>query len=412
MKSETLHDPYALPAELEEQRLHSLEQLGILDTPAEERFTRIIRMAQLVFDVPRSYINFIDRDRQWCKQAVGEGLNITGPRENSVCRATIARTYDAPEDPALIVDDLKTVPDFAELPAIAAEGGIRFYAGYPLFGPGGHAVGTFCIYDTKPRSMDRAQRKIFSELAAWAQRELERSDDLERAASVQRLLLPLPIGDLTGYSVCALCMPAFAVGGDFYDHYPVQDGAIFTVADVMGKGIGAALITTSVRSALRGASRAMDQVGCNADLSAAVNSVSVQLAEDLRRTDTFVTLFHAHLDTPTGQVTYVDAGHGIAAVVRRGGHAERLISDGLPVGVLPGDSWQSRHTVLEAGDTLVIASDGSLDLLGKDAGERDVLEFVAAHPEPADLCSAVRTLVARKPPLDDVTLVAVRRESS
>ncbi|ULE35543.1 PP2C family protein-serine/threonine phosphatase [Mycobacterium sp. IDR2000157661] len=412
MTPSAVDDRFALPVEVEEQRLRSLQQLHILDTPEEERFERIIRLTQLVFQVPRAYINFIDRDRQWCKQAVGEGVAITGPRETSVCRATIARVYDKPEDPALVIDDLTTVPDFAELPAIAAEGGIRFYAGFPLFGPGGHAVGTFCIYDTKPRSLDARQRAIFRDLAAWAQREVERSDDVERAAAVQRLLLPPPVDYLPGYSVCAMCAPAYAVGGDFYDHYPVQRGAIFTVADVMGKGLGAALITASLRSALRGASRAVDDIECRADLADAVNSAADQMADDLERTNTFATLFHAHLEAETGRIQYVDAGHGIAAVLRRGGVVERLESRGLPLGVLPDDNWVSMSTVLGPGDMVVVASDGSLELLGKQAVESDVLDFVAAHPEPADLCRAVTALTNRRPPLDDVTVVAVRRDDA
>ncbi|OBF89196.1 serine/threonine protein phosphatase [Mycobacterium sp. 852002-51152_SCH6134967] len=410
MISGVANDRFALPAEVEERRLHSLEQLNILDSPAEERFDRIIRMAQLIFEVPRAYINFIDRDRQWCKQAVGEGLEITGPRETSVCRATIARTYDKPAEPALIVDDLKVEPEFAALPAIAAEGGIRFYAGYPLFGPGGHAVGTFCIYDLKPRSLDDRQREIFRQLAVWAQRELERSDDLERAAAIQRLLLPPAIDDLPGYSVCAMCSPAFTVGGDFYDFYPVQGGAVFTVADVMGKGLGAALLTASVRSALRGASRAVDQVAYDADLSAAVNSVASQLTEDFGRTETFVTIFHARLDTMSGRVQYVDVGHGIAAVLRRTGVVERLPTGGLPMGVVPDDIWEAQETLLEPGDMLVIASDGSLDLLGRSAVEQDILNFVAEHAKPGELCAAVSALTTRKPPLDDVTLIAVHRD--
>ena len=70
-------------------------------------------------------------------------------RNQSVCRATIARAYGEPEDPALIFEDL-AASEFAELPAVAAEGGVRFYAGFPLYGPGGHPVGTFCVYDTEP----------------------------------------------------------------------------------------------------------------------------------------------------------------------------------------------------------------------------------------------------------------------
>ncbi|HKV19205.1 MAG TPA: GAF domain-containing protein, partial [Mycobacterium sp.] len=280
--------------------MHAVDQLQLLGSPPEERFARITRMARQVFDVPMAAVSLLDRHHQWFKQ--NDGLDLAGaiPREQTVCRATIARVYEGADEPALIIEDARKHPIFSELPAIKSEGGVRFYAGYPLFGPGGHAVGTFCIYDTQPRELDADQLETFRELAGWAQRELEQSDEMNRAAEVQRHLLPRPLGDLPGYSVCALCLPAFAVGGDFYDHYTSQRGVIFTVADVMGKGLGAAILTASVRSALRAASHAVDMIPAGADLADAVNSVADQLSDDLSSTDTFVTLFHARLETASG----------------------------------------------------------------------------------------------------------------
>ena len=148
-------------------------------------------------------------------------------------------------------DDAVRRFDLDPLPGVG-EGGIRFYAGYPLYGPGGHAVGTFCIYDSEPRKLADGDVETLAEIAAWAQRELESFDDLERASAVQRQLQPRSIGDLDGYAVCALCLPAYAVGGDFYDHHRVRDGAVFTVADVMGKGMGAAIIAASARAVRSG----------------------------------------------------------------------------------------------------------------------------------------------------------------
>jgi hypothetical protein len=409
MTSKTTHDRWILPTDVEEARLRSLHQLQVLDSPPEDRFARITRMARAVFGVPMASISLIDRDRLWRKQSDGLGFDPNMPREESVCQATIARSYGEPDELALILEDATTVPEFAELPAIARVGGIRFYAGYPLYGPGGHPVGVFCIFDTRPRGLNGGQLEAFRQMAAWAQRELEQSEDLERAAAVQRQLLPRPLGDLPGYTVCALCIPAFAVGGDFYDHYLVSGGAIFTVADLMGKGLGAAILTASVRSALRAASRGVDKVHNGADVSIAVNSVAEQLADDFTSTETFVTLFHARLDTATGIVQYVDAGHGLAAIVRRDGEVELLVGDGLPLGVLPDVVWTSQQVALEPGDMLVIASDGSLELPREIDSEGAELKFLAAHPDPEELCAAVTRLTARTTLLDDVTVVAVRR---
>ncbi|BBX16627.1 hypothetical protein MDUV_14870 [Mycolicibacterium duvalii] len=361
-----------------------------------------------MFEVPMAAVSLLDRDRQWFKQADGLDLDGSVPRAQTVCQATIVRGYQHPEDPALILEDTWESA-FCELPAITAEGGIRFYAGYPLYGPGGHPVGTFCIYDTKPRHLSAAQREALGELAEWAQREMQSSDDLQRAATVQRQLLPSALGDLPGYRVCALCLPAFAVGGDFYDHYPVHDGMVFTVADVMGKGLGAAILTATVRSALRGATRAVDQAGTG-DLAEAVNTTYVQIQDDLDSTESFVTLFHLKLRTDDGAVHYIDAGHGFAAVVRHGGGVQPLNSDGLPLGILPDDRWTCRDVQLQPGDTLVVASDGVLDLITDGDDIDAAVAFMARYSDPEELCAQARELQKRQPPLDDITLVAIRRE--
>lgn len=409
MPAEVVGEGFVLAPEVEDARMRSVEQLHLLGSEPEERFSRITRMARQVFGVPMAAVSLIDRDCQWFKQNDGLDLAGTVPREQTICRATIARLYMNVDEPALIIEDARQEPEFCELPAIKAEGGVRFYAGYPLFGPGGHPVGTFCIYDTKPRSLDSEQVETFRELAGWVQRELERFDEMDRATQVQSHLLPRPLGDLPGYTVCALCLPAFAVGGDFYDHYSSQRGVIFTVADVMGKGLGAAILTASVRSALRAASRAVDEMDHRADLADAVNSVSAQLSDDLTSTETFVTLFHARLDIATGAVRYVDAGHGLALIVRKTGVVERLSSEGLPLGVMPDEEWVSHDVMLEDGETLVIASDGVLDLIGDGTDVRPALEFVAQYPDPVELCSCARALAEAGAALDDVTLVAIQK---
>ncbi|MBX7456118.1 SpoIIE family protein phosphatase [Mycolicibacterium sp. 3033] len=404
-----IHGKYDLPPEVEAERMRAVEQLYLLDSAPEDRFAQITRMARIVFELPMAAVSLLDSERQWFKQADGLDLEGSVPRAQTVCQATILRGYEHPEDPALILEDTWE-SGFCELPAICAPGGIRFYAGYPLYGPGGHPVGTFCVYDTKPRQFSPAQLESFVELAAWAQRELQSTDDLERAATVQRQLLPRAEADVPGYRVCALCLPAFAVGGDFYDHYPVEGGTVFTVADVMGKGLGAAILTATVRAALRGASRGVHRTGA-LDLGDAVTVAYQQIADDLDSTDSFVTMFHLKLDTADGRVEYVDAGHGFAVIVRHDGTVEALNSDDLPLGILPDCTWSTRRIHLAPGDSLVVGSDGVLDLVESDHDEvRAVMDFVARHPDPSELCVQARALVKQKPPLDDVTIVAIRRE--
>lgn len=141
-----------------------------------------------------------------------------------------------------------------------------------------------------------------------------------------------------------------------------------------------------------------------------IGAVGEQLAEDFSRTETFVTLFHAWLQSKTGELSYVDAGHGIAAVLRSSGGVEVLGSDDLPLGISIADSWTTREVVLNAGDSLVIASDGLLDLLGDNTPVADAFNFVAAHAGPSELCMAVGRLAEQRPPTDNVTIVALRRD--
>ncbi|MDV7098887.1 SpoIIE family protein phosphatase [Gordonia amicalis] len=404
-------DAFIEPA-VEEARLRAVEQLNLLDSEPEDRFAQITRMAKAVFGVPMSTVSLLDRDRQWFKAV--DGIDIQDqPREESVCQVTVARAYSQPAEPALVIEDVSAIPCFAEIPQIAADGGIRFYAGYPLYGPGGHPVGTFCVYDTRPRQLTADQLTAFRELAAWAQREIENSDDLERAAQVQRRLLPPPLGAVPGYSIEAMCLPAFAVGGDFYDHYRCRDGLVFTVADVMGKGLAAAIVTATVKSAMRATSRAFDAARTEApgpDLGEVVGTVADQLADDFAGTETYATLFHARLRTRDGHVEYIDGGHGLATVRRSDGRCTILRGHGLPIGILPNDTWRSAAVDLAPGDMLVIASDGVLDLVDEDATE--LLRLLSAAGTPAEVRARVDDLVAARPAVDDVTLIAVRRDEA
>lgn len=332
-----------------------------------------------------------------------------------MCRTTIARAYRRPDDPVLIIPDAAADPEFTEIPGIGGEGGIRFYAGYPIYGPSGHPVGTFCIYDFEPRHFDADQVETFVELAEWAQREFERTDDIDKAAEIQAQLLPRPLEGLTGYEVATACLPAFMVGGDFFDHYRLDGSLVINVADVMGKGLGAAIVSSAVRASVRGASRALHDYGgpgAASDTGAVTTLAAKHLEQDFEHTGTFVTAWLAAIELETGVLTYTDAGHGLAMIRRADGRVETLSGGGPPIGVLPGTTWDSAAATLEPGDLLVVCSDGLLDLIDELSDRAPLLELVAQHASPGDFVQSARSLVARVPPLDDVTVVAVQRTAS
>ncbi|MCW2582930.1 MAG: putative protein kinase/phosphatase regulator hybrid protein [Klenkia sp.] len=392
-------------------RQRAVDALQLIGTPAEERFDRITRIAQRVFGVPIATVTLVDHDRLWFKSCAGMDVP-EAPRQASFCDRTVSLAE------TLVVPDTFEDPRFADTPAVTHAPHIRFYAGHPLLGPAGQVVGTFCLFDVRPRRLDTTQLALLEELGEWAQRELAHSAEMERAQQVQRGLLPSTTPDVPGWDVDGLCIPAQAIGGDLYDHELVPGGLALTVADVMGKGTGAAILMATVRAVLRGAARTAESrpgrggepPWAGVSLGRVFAATNRDLEPDLARSGSFVTAFHARLDPETGVLRYVDAGHGLSLVLRADGSTEHLSGGDLPLGLDRDATWTERQLVLLPGDTLAVFSDGLFDILG---GTTDSLDDLAAlvrrDPEPAAVVAAVRELTAVSAPLDDVTVLAVRR---
>ena len=383
----------------DEERVRALRELRILDTPAEDRFDRVVRLAQRLFDVPAAQINLIDRDRQWTKATVGRKPG-NGDRHDSVCTHTIAQAGP------LVVEDLAADDRFRGIPAVVApDDALRFYAGHPLRAPGGERVGALCILDTKPHPINEADLDLLRDLADLVEKELARTAELSQAAEVQQQLLPKVPPTIPGYQVAGRCVPAAEVGGDFFDWYTLDDGTPqITLADVMGKGIPAALIAASVRAILRGGS-------LHNELDEAVNKSARGLESDLSETGRFVTLFTARIDQATGNVTYVDAGHGLSIILDTNGGYRELTSDGLPLGAVSGERWESHTAHLAPGETLMAVSDGFLDFYDNTADAiAGAIRSTAETTTAQELVDRMVAFSARHVPTDDLTVVIVRRD--
>jgi phosphoribosyl 1,2-cyclic phosphodiesterase/CheY-like chemotaxis protein len=150
----------------EERRLRALQQTGLLDTEAEERFDRYTRIATALFDVPIAMVSLVDRDRQWYKSRVGTDTRETG-RDRAFC-AHVILGDEVMQVPDALVDDR-----FADSPLVTGEPRIRFYAGAPLSLGDGSAVGTLCVIDHRARNLDQGQLRLLSDLAKLVERELQ-----------------------------------------------------------------------------------------------------------------------------------------------------------------------------------------------------------------------------------------------
>lgn len=385
----------------EDRRQRAVESLGILDAAPSDRLDRITRLARTVFGVARSSITVLDRDRAFFPSAPGFTVREM-PREETFCGRTTA------EDATIVVADARVDPRFRELPVVVDDG-IRFYAGELLRDPLGNAVGVFCLYDTEPRTFTDTELVTFRDLASWAGQELLSTSEMTQAGLVQASMLP-PRGIRNGpWEIDGLCLPALAVGGDFYD-FGVNSGVLHLgLGDVMGKGTGAALVGAGVRAALRGTHSA---VTAGVDLGIVATQVARSLMPDLERAESFVTLYQAALDLEDGTLRYIDAGMGLCLVVRHDGSVEQLSSDDRPFGILPDDHWTEHETVLAPGDRLLLFSDGVLDLLDDpDVWLAPVGRMVAGLESPGGLRAGISGLAGRRTALDDVTAVAVFRQA-
>ena len=150
----------------EADRLAALQRYDVLDTPPEESFDRITRLAKTALQMPIVLVSLIDAERQWFKSR--QGLDATEtPRDISFCTHAIMR-----DEPFIIPDALED-PRFRENPLVTGAPNIRFYIGIPLKTPDGYNIGTLCAIDQQPRELSDDQISLFWDLARLVMDELE-----------------------------------------------------------------------------------------------------------------------------------------------------------------------------------------------------------------------------------------------
>ncbi|WP_050467064.1 sensor domain-containing diguanylate cyclase [Herbaspirillum chlorophenolicum] len=149
----------------ETARIEALHSLHILDTPPEERFDRLTRLARRLFDVPIAIVTLIDVNRQWFKSCVGLDI-VETTRNVSFCSHAIL------SDGITVVNDATLDDRFSGNPQVTGEPYIRFYAGCPIRSESGHKLGTLCLVDMKARSFDDDDRALLKDLAAMVEQEL------------------------------------------------------------------------------------------------------------------------------------------------------------------------------------------------------------------------------------------------
>lgn len=149
----------------EKIRIKTLQSLNVLDTPAEERFDRLTALVSKMFNVPIALVSLIDSERQWFKSSVGLEASET-PRDISFCGHAILG-----EDVFLVPNALED-ERFADNPLVTGPPNIRFYAGQPLKHANGSRLGTLCLIDDKPRTLDVEELRLLKQVAILVELEL------------------------------------------------------------------------------------------------------------------------------------------------------------------------------------------------------------------------------------------------
>jgi serine phosphatase RsbU (regulator of sigma subunit)/ketosteroid isomerase-like protein len=179
--------------------------------------------------------------------------------------------------------------------------------------------------------------------------------ELRVARRIQQASLPKEVPELEGWQIAPYYWPAREVGGDFYDFFELEEGRVgVVVGDATGKGVPAALVMSTTLGMLRAVALSVDSPS---EVLERVNeALSARIPSNM-----FVTCFYGILDPSSGSFIYANAGHDLPYLRRRGGGADELRARGMPLGLMPGMSYEKNEATLAAGDSALFYSDGLVE---------------------------------------------------
>ncbi len=290
----------------------------------------------------------------------------------------------------------------------------------------GQFLGVLYLDSRRPAAFSKLDRQILDALAADAagtldnarlvERERERQrleQEINIARDIQQALLPRCFTEFPHLDVAGCNFPCLSVGGDYFDVFPMGDGrTAFLIADVSGKGLGAALLTTMLQGALSGLTLGHDP----ARVFNHINRFLCNHAEVGR----YATMFFGVMDNE-GHMEFINAGHPSPFLIR-GGRAEAPFTEGsYPVGLVPEAEYTAACLKLEPGDTLVLFSDGVTEAMDPDDqmfGMARLEELLKdKHDVPLDhlqkcVLESVENFVRGARQADDLTLLLVRYQAT
>lgn len=294
----------------------------------------------------------------------------------------------------------------------------------------GKAIGVLRLYSPKPRRFDEDDihlaRAVASQCAvaitnarfyAKAIEGAHITEQMRLAGVVQRRMIPKMAPQTPGLEIAATYIPCFEVGGDFYDFLQMgKERIAVAIADVMGKGIPAAIMM----SLFRGAMRAYADIEGNSEAIKEIIDKLNKMACNECREGEFVTLFYAVIDTKANTITYCNCGHEPTALIRNG-ETTKLDKGGLVLGIEAEAEYEIETVRLKDGDCLLFYSDGLIDAANFDGelwGRENLLEttkkFTASSAEQMikSILGYRRRFVGLASQCDDTSIIIVKVANS
>jgi serine phosphatase RsbU (regulator of sigma subunit)/ketosteroid isomerase-like protein len=236
---------------------------------------------------------------------------------------------------------------------------------------------------------------------------------------IQQASLPNEVPELEGWEIAPHYQPAREVGGDFYDFHLLSEGRLgVVVGDATGKGVPAALVMATTSGMLQLAAAALDSSSPGAVLERVNETLFARIPPNM-----FVTCFYCILEPQSGRLVYANAGHDLPYLRHGDGDAEELRARGMPLGLMPGMSYEEKEIVLDAGQSVLFYSDGLVeahDPKGEMFGFPRLRALVAEHGDEEEERSLGDFLLKELYSFtgegweqeDDITLLTLRRRSS
>ncbi len=404
--------------------LNIVSQVGIALLPRTSLEDTLKMTIDLVFkaiDAERGFLFLKENGELICKIARGAKQDVVSPTSQVQISRSITNKVISEAIPILTSDAMHDPRFQAQHSVVLSQ--IRSVMAVPLASDE-ETFGMIYVDNPLHNRFEEEDLKVLTTIASVAAIKIEHErlieerfekrrmeEELKVASEIQMRLQPVAPPQLPGWDMTAVSFPCREIGGDYYDYIPRRDGKLaLAVGDVSGKGTGAALLMSSVHAAVRAQSQT------RASISQIMEEVNSYIYEN-SPSSKYLTLFYSVLDPATGELVYSNGGHNIPLLIRASSEIVKLDKGGLPVGLMPGITYDEDRVMFGVGDVLVIYSDGiteSVNLQDEEFGEDRLIEVIKKNLHRSAsgirdrIDEALSRFVGTASPVDDMTVMIIK----